>query len=100
MTPNQMWEAIQDAEAAVEEAQRKYLDKSGWESTCTTLGSYWLHEKTFPDGRHYLCCKSDAITAQRHADLAEMDKPHAVTDDGKGFCTICGAEAARHDHQE
>lgn len=96
-TPIQMTQDIDDAKYAVERAEDKYLVAQGWRHTCQTHGSMWLWEKTFADGRHYLCDRSTAVYAQRSFDVMEANKPHAPVNDGDDFCTVCGVEVADHE---
>lgn len=38
----------------VEISQRMFLKSCGWTYTCRTPGSFWMYEKTIPDGRTVL----------------------------------------------
>ena len=40
---------IQAAESEVEQLQRLYLQRWGWQNTCATPGSYWLWRRDFAD---------------------------------------------------
>ena len=97
MTPFQLHEKIRRAEETVAEAETNYLRKSGWDHTCQTHGSYWLWQKTFPDGRHYCCGQDLAVSLQWAHDSMEAGREHTAVDDGEGFCTICGGEVRNHD---
>ncbi len=86
-----MMEAIDDAESKVSDLRTKYLRKSGWNYTSSTLGSYWKWEKEI-EGRTYLCDSDHADRMQRELDYREMNKEHAeVLDADGGFCIVCGA---------
>lgn len=65
MTVEDRYREIEHARMALEQAQYAYLKATGWRHTSTTPGSYWLWEKTLPDGRTALFSVSGAINAQR-----------------------------------
>lgn len=96
-TPVQWMRAIDDAEYEAKRMAEKYLGAQGWKHTCQTHGSMWLWEKTFTDGRHYLCDTSTAVYAQRSADVMEVNKPHQPVNDGNDFCAVCGDEVGDHE---
>ena len=48
------------------EAERKFLHAHGWEYTCRTPGSFWLWQKTLPDGRTILAAQTSAVNMAEH----------------------------------
>lgn len=69
------------AEIDAEEAQRHYLDKTGWTSTCKTPGAFWVWTKTLPDGRHLMGGTDLAMSMQQNLDCDEEPNPDADESD-------------------
>ena len=59
---------IDAAREAIERMEREYLREKAWKYTCDVPGSFWLWEKTLPDGRLVLLDTSLAISVQEAMD--------------------------------
>lgn len=57
ITADKVRQVIEDAQSKMEDIeieQRRFLKSCGWRYTCSTPGSFWMYEKTIPDGRTVL----------------------------------------------
>ena len=59
---------IDAAKEGIKRMEREYLREKGWKYTCDVPGSFWLWEKSLPDGRIVLLGTSLAISVQEAMD--------------------------------
>lgn len=79
-------EAIDDAQAALDDATRRFLLERGWNYTSQTPGSYWMWHKQIPDGRDLLVTQDMALSVQDWLDdrtpttqvSPNEDEPHMI----------------------
>ena len=58
-----------NAENKLEDAQAKYLEKSGWKHSSNHPGAIWLWTKTFEEYGSYTVPTGTAIYMQRYMDI-------------------------------
>jgi hypothetical protein len=64
-------EQMDDAEAELRQAQRRYLEHTGWKYTSSTPGSIWMWRKKLANGDTLLMFEKDAVHVQKHLDQDE-----------------------------
>lgn len=68
------YQAIRKAEWELEDAQREYLKRHGWTSTCGVPGSFWVWVKVYA-GERLMAGTSLAVSMQKSITCDECEHP-------------------------